>query len=554
MNRYTNALRRHFTEKSLEPFCRQVGKDGETLITWGDLAKGCGGFRAAYAREGLNAGDQVLIFLRHVPALYPAFFGAMLSGITPAFMPCASPRQDPGLYWSSHQLLLDRISPAAIVTDRATHAEMLGAGLSLGDSRLILADDVGEGALIEFDAPEDSIGLLQHSSGTTGLKKGVALSFRAISDQVESYGRMLGVSDQDKIVSWLPLYHDMGLIACMILPAFFGVSTVHIDPFYWIGRPHVLFDYIQSEKGTYCWLPNFAFEHLATIVGPKAANYDVSSIRAFINCSEPCKPFTFDRFLERLEPAGVKSEQLQCCYAMAEAVYAVSQTPIGALPHRRTVNPDTLDRGCVPSAPEAGGKSVEVIETGALVPGIGVEIVDENRQPVQDGAVGEIVLSGPFLFSGYNKDVERTQKQLVDGRYHSRDLGFMADGRLYVLGRIDDLVIINGRNLYAHEIEAELAKVAGLKPGRAVAVGAFEEQVGSSVLIVIAERMPGGNVPDAQLRRAVMDTIQSIFEVSPHAVELLDEGGLIKTTSGKISRDKNLERYRERRAARIASR
>jgi acyl-CoA synthetase (AMP-forming)/AMP-acid ligase II len=239
---------------------------------------------------------------------------------------------------------------------------------------------------------------------------------------------------------------------------------------------------------------------------------------------------------------------------MAEAVYAVSQTPIGALPHRRTVNPDTLDRGCVPSAPEAGGKSVEVIETGALVPGIGVEIVDENRQPVQDGAVGEIVLSGPFLFSGYNKDVERTQKQLVDGRYHSRDLGFMADGRLYVLGRIDDLVIINGRNLYAHEIEAELAKVAGLKPGRAVAVGAFEEQVGSSVLIVIAERMPGGNVPDAQLRRAVMDTIQSIFEVSPHAVELLDEGGLIKTTSGKISRDKNLERYRERRAARIASR
>jgi fatty-acyl-CoA synthase len=544
MNGFTAALMRHFAERADAPFCRQIGKDHDVRITWGELARACGGMQARYADAGIASGDQVLIFLRHTPALYPAFFGAMLSGIVPAFMPCASPRQDPAIYWSSHQELLDRIAPAAIVTDRAVHAEMIAAGLSLGTAALILVEDVGEADPVPSATTDDAIALLQHSSGTTGLKKGVALSARAIIAQCDSYGRSLALTRDDVIVSWLPLYHDMGLIACMILPAYFGLPTVHIDPLLWVGKPRLLFDSIAEERGTLCWLPNFAFEHLAATTKQRAADFDLSSVRAFINCSEPCKPRTFDRFLSALAPAGAHAGQLHCCYAMAETVFAVTQTTLAEPPMRLTVDPKTLDRGMRVTRSDADG-ALELIETGRPIAGICVAIVDEQRQPLPEGYVGEIALSGDFLFTGYNADATRTAQALADGHYYSRDIGVMIDGRLYVLGRTDDLIIINGRNLYAHEIEAALSGIDGLKPGRAVAIAKFHPPVGSQVLIVLAERRADPVADEADLRRAVIDRLQSTFEVVPFAVRFLPEGGLIKTTSGKISRDKNRERYLE---------
>lgn len=542
VNRYQEALLRHFDERPDAVFCHQIGEDGERTLTWRELAADCGRFGGAYRQAGLKAGDQVLIFLRHGPELYGAFLGAMLIGVTPAFMPCSSPRQDSALYWSSHQALLGRICPAAIVTDRATLAEMRESGLGLALSHIVLIEETTPAALRPAAVAEESVALLQHSSGTTGLKKGVALSFAAIVGQIESYATAIVLTREDWVVSWLPLYHDMGLIACLILPAYFAIPITHLDPFYWIGRPGALFDHMAKRKNTLSWLPNFAFEHLAATVGGRAASWDLSGVRAFINCSEPCRAATFDRFAAAFAPAGVRPEQLQCCYAMAETVFAVTQTRLRPAPPARIhVDPASLDRGMTPRA-AAPGEGVELIETGRVIDGMALSVHDESGAVVGDRCVGEIGLSGTFLFSGYNQDPEHTTARLRRGIYFTRDLGFMWDGRLYILGRMDDVIIVNGRNLYAHEIEAVIGAVKGVKPGRAVALGRLDERIGSEALVIMAERVRSAGRTDQDIRRDVASAVHSVFNVTPRSVELLDVGRLVKTSSGKMSRAQNLAR------------
>jgi fatty-acyl-CoA synthase len=543
VNAFLEALRRNLETKADQIYCRQISAAGEVAITWRDLGAAMGRFGRAYRDlEQTGPSTQILIFLRHVPDLYGSFFGAMASGLTPAFLPCASPRQDPAIYWGSHRELLAKIKPLAIVTDSGVLAEMKSGGLNLEGVNVILADKVIAAPLIFVDSPESAIGLLQHSSGTTGLKKGVALSYQAIVSQLESYAASIGLVPDDLIASWLPLYHDMGLIACMIMPAYFGIPVIHIDPFWWVGRPASLFDVIARYRGTLCWLPNFAFEHLAATAGRKAGDYDLSTVRAFINCSEPVKAATFEKFAAAFAASGVVPHQLQCCYAMAETVFAVSQTEIGALPTQICVKPQTTEPGQVPLLSDAG---ITLLETGTPISGMIVDTVDDERRPLPSGAVGEIRISGDFVFTAYNGDPETTADRLQDGYYYSRDIGFLRDGKLYVLGRADDLIIINGRNLYAHEVESTLAGICGLKPGRAVAIAVFDARVGSHALVILAEAMAEAE-REQDIKNEIANRILSTFEVTPRAIELMREGQLIKTTSGKISRSENHKRYMAR--------
>lgn len=544
-NRYLDHLRSNFSELAQERFCTLVGTDGDVVLSWRDLESNCAAWGRAYLEVGAVQGDQVLIFLRHTPDLYGAFFGAMFAGLTPAFMPCTTPRQDPKLYWASHDELLRKIRPAVLVADRCTLDEMADAKLDLAAARILRPEELNRKAtgLPDIDPPESGIGLLQHSSGTTGLKKGVALSYRAIVEQVENYAGVIRIGRDDTIVSWLPLYHDMGLIACCIMPAFLGVPVVHIDPFHWLTKPGLLFERMQAARTTFTWLPNFAFDHLAAICARRAGEFDLSNVRAFINCSEPCKPATFDRFLKAFEAGGVRSEQLQCCYAMAESVFAVTQTEVGKPVHRVRVSTDSLIRGSAPVRP-SGPEGVELVECGQSIPGIDVSILDESGAELGPGTVGEIALSGCFMFDGYNQDPVRTAERIVDGVYRTNDLGFVdEEGRLYVLGRLDDLIIVNGRNLYAHQVEVVVSQVPGVKAGRAVAMSEFSDRIGSEVLLVAAEQRNGDTRERAEIQRDIQAGVQSTFGVVPYRILVVDEGSLVKTTSGKISRKENLARF-----------
>ena len=521
--------------------------------TYAELAAEIDTWAARFAAAGLRAGDTALVFLPQSAAAIAAYFGLMRCGAVPSFMPLPSAKQEPGYYWSSHCSLLKLIAPAALVTTSRQISPMRDAGFAETVEKIFAIDDNVDVARWRGASPgrADEVALLQHSSGTTALKKGVQLSHRAISLQIEAYAVALRAEREDVVVSWLPTYHDMGLIACTVMPMLLGQTLVLLDPFRWVSEPRLLLDAITTHRGTLTWLPNFAFELLAKTVRYEPGSLDLSSMRAFVNCSEPCKPQSFDRFLATFTAAGVKPEALQVCYAMAETVFAVSQTEPGRPVGRLTVDSGELASNRMVAAPRDAGSALELLCAGRPLEGVAVTIVDAEGKALPSDHVGEIELAAPFLFSGYLNRPEISAAKLRSSRYRTSDFGFLRNGELYVLGRADDLIIVHGRNYFAHEIEAVVNDVPGLKAGRNVAVGVFNEMLGSQEVVVIAESDPSSRhaVDPLALKRAVKHLVAQHMALDLRDARIVAPGWLVKTSSGKISRALNRDKHMQEMAA-----
>jgi acyl-CoA synthetase (AMP-forming)/AMP-acid ligase II len=525
-------------------FCTFLSAGREERITFGELYRRSCAYAQAYRELGVREDDLIIIILQHSPHLFYSYVGAILAGAVPSFMPFPSTKQRPEFYWADHKKLFERILPRLIVTyeKNLQSAEQALPGFSIP---VLLASDAildrrdGDGGLAGFQRAADSIACLQHSSGTTSLKKGVMLTHRAILEEVRSYARALDFGPDDSIASWLPLYHDMGFVACFMASLLQGTHLIAMDPFEWVMKPPILLDAIEKYRATFCWLPNFAFSHLVNTAKP-SAQWDLSSIRAFINCSEPCKSHTFERFAERFGACGAGPEKLQVCYAMAENVFGVTQTPIGGVARIARAEAEAFSTGSVKIA-LPGESSVAVLSCGKPIDGVSVEIKDSEGRSLEDGRIGEIYLTSPFVFEGYYRLPEKTAERLSGGWYRSGDMGFMLNGELYVTGRMDDMLIVNGRNYYAHEIESIVNGVKYVLPGRNVAIGVEDALTDATGVIVLAECSPDADVAHLgqEIRRRVLETLG----LAIHSVFPLSAGQLVKTTSGKISRVKNKELY-----------
>ncbi|MBC8337232.1 MAG: AMP-binding protein [Rhodospirillales bacterium] len=502
-------------------------------ITFSDLMQKAQGFAEALEDAGTGPGDVVLVFLNHHPDMAACYMGAMLAGAIPSFMPCPSAKQHPERYWPAHEALFRRIRPKAILTDAGQASQMKQFGLDSDGVAFLDVDSVDASSVNRSFPSMDpgGIALLQHSSGTTGLKKGMALSHQAILNQVHAYTGVLDIQEDDVIVSWLPLYHDMGLMTSLILPLALGRTAVLMDPFQWTARPAMLFEAIEKYDGRYVWLPNFAFEHLCRTAGRMQPLADLSKVRAFINCSEPCKLETFTRFAETFSDWGIRPDQLQACYALAENVFAVSQTPLGRQPSGTPL-------------PEGdNAKNRTVASVGTVLPGVGLRILDESGQPLGEGETGEIAITGTCLFKEYFMLEDLTSERVRDGYFLTHDLGFLKDGELFILGRSDDLIIVNGRNHYAHDLEALVNGVEGLKPGRCAVFGVFNETLGTEEVIVVAERDPKAGIEDAALKKTVKETLFDEADLIIRDARIVGPDWLVKTSSGKISREGNKSKY-----------
>ena len=537
----------HFTKRivqnmdflSIKPYAKFVEGDEEFNWTWGDLRLHCN-----WVIEKLESVEQgvALIFLRGMREMHCAFFGCMLSGMVPSFMPCTSKKQDPGLYWKSHSSLLDHISPVVIITTSDVHGEMLAAGLDLRNTNVIELDDLEpKRSAVEFRIlDEGDTALLQHSSGTTGLKKGVALSNRSVALHAESYSAMIGCNDSDIVASWLPLYHDMGLMACLLMPAYIGIPIIQMDPFEWVSEPSKFLKMIERGGATITWMPNFSFHLYGNISGVIEDEIDLSNVRAWINCSEVCKPVSIDLFAENMSKFSVDESSIHCCYAMAETVFAAAQTDVEGTDLRVISPPENLERGkrIIPSE-----KGVTLASSGKPVHGLEIKIYNENHTEVEDGIVGEIGISGDYLFQGYFGLEDLSRKALQGGVYFTNDLGFIYSDEIFVLGRVDDVIIVQGRNLYAHQIEAILSSINGLKPGRNVAFGVSDENLGSDSLVVICEKSHDSKQDERIIKREIRTRLESEIGVIPRKIRIEKSGWLMKTSSGKISRKENKRKY-----------
>jgi len=492
---------------------------------------------ATLNEHGIEPGQRVVVILRHGLDLYAAYLGAILFGAVPSMFAHPSEKLSEEVYFETIETLLNGSGASALITydDLASKLEATVARID-GLQAVITPGGLTETmAVLPPHSPRpDDPAFLQYSSGTTGLKKGVVISHRALLWQIRAYGEAIGADEQDTIVSWLPLYHDMGLICCLFLPLIRRCRLVAISPFDWVKRPGLWLDAVTEHKATLSWLPNFAYAFMARNAPEEP--YDLSSLRGVVNCSEPVTAAAHDVFLKRFTPHGMRPDALAASYAMAETVFAATSggfdAPVRTITH----------------------EGRQLVSSGVALPETDLQILDDRGEPLPEGQTGEISIACPGLFAAYDGNPDATARALIGDRYLSGDLGFLQDGHLYVTGRKRDLIIIGGKNIYPHDIEALAESVEGVLPGRTVALGEDDALGGTQCLIVLAESAHR----DATLPDRIRQRIAESTEITPADVQVVPPRWLRKSTSGKIARKANLDRYRtlseDRTAAPVVAR
>lgn len=529
---------------------QHAGKE-DVALTYRQLLDGAAGYAVTYAEKGLCAGEVVILILEHGQDLVFAFWGAILHGAIPAIMPFLTEKLLPDRYRADLAALIAVTQPAAILTYREFEPEITPA-LQPQDSvrAVILCEEANAPCSPNFDALQGSsrsgqdIVLLQHSSGTTGLQKGVALSHQAVFNQLENLRTAIQQTSTDVVISWLPLYHDMGLIAGFLMPILSGNHLVLMSPFDWVRSPQRLMQAVSQYRGTLTWLPNFAYTFCAQKTRERQlAGLNLSSWRAVINCSEPVREGGQREFLEKFMPYGLNPAALAVSYAMAENVFAVTQTPIGEPLKIDSVDREAMQTRRLALPPQDNAAQSRFVSCGKAIDNVEVSIRD-GALTLPERHIGEVAVRSNCMLSEYYHRPDATSAvMLPDGWYLTGDFGYLADEQLYITGRKKDLIIVGGKNIYPQDLELLAMEVQGVHPGRVSAFGIFDDAKGTEDAVLVAE--VDSPLPEdreriaAQIRQAVTRG----SAVTLRNVYLVSAGWMVKTSSGKNARLANRDKY-----------
>ena len=501
----------------------------------------------------------VLLLLPHSTELFLLHLGLLLIGRLPAILAWPTNRIDPEKYQHNilHQL---RSLPAAQLLTLPRLARNLDPGMpfivtecpineckrfeSLFSLVLNVARVEKQNSYhVEAGVPEDAL-FLQFSGGTTGDQKCVVVTAPMLVNQLDQLSRFLRFNQDDRVVSWLPLYHDMGLIACFWLPLWNGASSIQFAASEWLMNPGMLFHFMSKYRATFCWLPNFAFAYLAAQKERVDRTVNLAHVRAWINCSEPVRERAFQAFTEAFSELGVRCEQCQASYAMAENVFAVTQTPLGRVPatiSRLSVEVTSRNQ----TQPSYNLLDDRYVSSGRSLADTAFRIRRGSGDLCGDAVAGAIEIRGESLFRGYwGKDGFQSESLTADGWYVTGDYGFAHRDDLYVIGRIKDIIITGGVNIFPEDIEALVHTVKGIYPGRVVAFGVDDEAQGTESLAVVAEmRGQFNSSTAAALEQQIRRQISSVLGIALRYVRVTPERWIVKSTAGKISRRETRLRF-----------
>lgn len=546
----TDRLARRLAEAGDRIALVMPGRRGCRWTCAGLLAHAAGA--AARLDGAIAAGTPVAIMRASGPAQIADVLGCLLAGALPCLLAPPNPRMAPEAFERRLHGLLGRVATgpgsALLLADAALAGFLQPIATRMG-LRLIADAGAGPGdaaaLLAAAAARPEPLAFLQHSSGTTGTPKGVVIDEGMLLAHADAYARVLRPGADDVIVSWLPLYHDMGYAACWWGALLWGVPLVQLDNFLWAADPALLLEAVHEHRGTLVWLPNFAFNHLARAVpAERSRQLDLSSVRRWISCSEPVLGSSIDRFLERFAGNGVDASRVVGCYGMAENVFAVSQ-PASGPARRLRVDRTALDGGRVVATDAGMGR--ELVSSGPPVPGVAVAVLIDGRPSAEPDRLGELALRSPFMLRAYHARPDETAAALVDGWYRTGDLGFLHDGEVHVVGRSKDLIIVGGRNLDPTEVEDVVAGVPGATPGRVGCLGLDSDEAGTQeVHVVVETERPAGE--HSALIAAVKAAVFRDTGHAVRAVHCVEPRWLVKSSSGKIARGEN----RDRLLARLA--
>ncbi len=497
------------------------------------------------AARGVAPGDRVAIVAATSPEFFDGFFGALLAGAVPVplYPPVRLGRLDE--YHERTAAMLRAARARVVLTDARTRRVL---GRTVERARPELGCTPLPEILREPAAPRpldpDALALIQFSSGTTQAPKPVALTHRQILANVRAIGDAIRAAYPESesfhhvAVSWLPLYHDMGLVGGVFTSLCHGRDLVLIPPEVFLARPALWLRAISRHRATISPAPNFAYALCAErIRDEELEGVDLSSWRVAMNGAEPVTPRVLERFVERFAAYGLAPEALTPVYGLAEATLAVT---FSALRRRFSVRCFRTQALLEEQRAVAAAQGTPLVSLGPPLPGFAVEIVDDEDRPLGQGRLGRVRVRGPSLMSGYDGMPELTARALRDGWLDTGDVGFLLDGELHLYGREKDLIIVRGHNHAPQDIEHALDDVPGVRTGCSAAVGALAADGGGEQLWVFVERAQDAAVPDEEIAAGVRRRALERSGLHAARVLVLAPGTLPRTSSGKIRRAETL--------------
>jgi 1-acyl-sn-glycerol-3-phosphate acyltransferase len=534
-------------------------------LSFGELLDGAERVAADLAKRGIGRSDSVALMLPTSRDFFLAFAGTLLAGATP--VPIYPPfRADRIAEYAERQsAILSNAGARLLVTFReaASVAKLLKPLVPSLDG-VVTAETLAQSRAAPPLGPQlhsraDDLALLQYTSGSTGNPKGVMLTHANLLANVRAIGEALGIRNDDVGVSWLPLYHDMGLIGAWLMPLYFGMPLVVLSPLAFLSRPARWLRAFHRYRGTIGAAPNFAYELAAAkISDDEMKGLDLSAWRAALNGAEPVHPATLDRFAARFASCGFHRETLLPVYGLAEASLAVTIPPVGRGPLV-----DRLDRAAfaqegraVPAPPDVSAPNpnsnedpnvISFVSVGPPVPGHEVRIVNGHGEDVGERVEGQLWFRGPSTTQGYYRNETATAALFPEGAsagwVNSGDRAYRASGEIYITGRVKDIIIHAGHNLYPHEIEDAVARVPGVRKGCVVAFGAADPIAGTERLVIVAESRERNRDARARLAQAITAQVTETLGLPPNVVEIVPPNVIPKTSSGKLRRDATKQRF-----------
>ncbi|MBI2889309.1 MAG: fatty acyl-AMP ligase [Nitrospirae bacterium] len=522
-----------------------LNSQGEIVstLTLGGWIEKAAALAGVMARRGLTEGDRVILSLPTSEEFLVTFVGLWWLGAVPVPAPEVSAHTKKG---SLHERLLQMVldcSPRAIITNQSSAASPTLPGVEVWTSDDLVGNGIGdEGSPPPLVRPaRDACAFVQYTSGSTGAPKGVVVTHASLMANMDATGRACGASPADSFLSWLPIYHDMGLIGAALWTTYWGMPFHLMSPAAFLSNPSVWLRTISRLGITLSIAPNFAYHLCARRVRPEEIeNLDLSRWRLAFNGSEPIDPASLDLFQRRFEPYGFARTAFYPVYGMAEATLAISFPRPGEAVYVDRVSRRALtERGRAEPAAADGNDTVEFVSCGSPIPGHAVVIRDPaSGKALGEREVGELCFQGPSVTPYY---FHQSGQGSPRSELRTGDLGYIAEGRLFVVDRIKDLIQIAGVNYYPSDIEKLLQQIPGVRTGRVVALGASNAETGTSDLVIVSEITKDADLE--ALIKQIREKLYRALDLVPRDVVLAADRAIPITTSGKVQRRKCLEMY-----------
>lgn len=511
------------------------------LMTYGELWAGARAVAGGLRANDLAPDETVLLMLPTGMDYFRCFFGVLLAGGIP--VPVYPPGRPSQLeeHLRRHGKIADNAQAGIMITvPEAKAFSRLMIGLAPTLRHILTPEELAaEPPLtgMPIRRPDD-IAFLQYTSGSTGDPKGVILSHANLLANIRAMGQALGAEPDDVMVSWLPLYHDMGLIGAWLGSLYFGIPLVIMSPLTFLARPERWLRAIDRYRGTISGAPNFAYEACANRVSDSVLEeLDLSSWRVAFNGAEAVSPTTVDAFCSRFAGAGFRRESMMPVYGLAENCVGLAFPPLDRGPIY-----DHVERAALMSSGRAipagadDNNPLIVPACGFPIPRHQIRIADNDGRELPDRIQGRIQFQGPSSTSGYHRNPEASA-ELFDGPWRdSRDLGYMVDGEIYITGRAKDMIIRGGRNIYPVELEDAVGEIDGIQRGNVAAFGSIDTENGAERLIVMAEARRRGDEAHEKLRTEINRIAIDLVGMPPDHVAIVPPRSVPKTSSGKIRR------------------